>query len=77
MDRILTRLERTFGRFAIQRLTTFIVGGMALVFLLVRSKPEFLDYIVLDPSRALHEPWRFVTYLFIPTSFDLIWIRCV
>ena len=74
MDRLLARLERRFGRFAIERLTTFIVGGMAIVFLLGYSKPEFLDYITLDPSRALKEPWRFVTYLFIPRSMGLIWI---
>ncbi len=73
MDRLLTRLERRFGRFAIERLTTFIVGGMAIVFLLANTKPEFLDYITLDASRALKEPWRFVTFLFIPPRMGLIW----
>ncbi|MBX3262957.1 MAG: rhomboid family intramembrane serine protease [Labilithrix sp.] len=74
MDRLLTRLERRFGRFAIERLTTYIVGGMAIVFVLASARPEFLDYITLDPSRALREPWRFVTYLFIPRSMGLVWI---
>jgi membrane associated rhomboid family serine protease len=74
MDRLLARLERKFGRFAIQRLTSFIVGGMAIVFVLAFSKPEIIDHLALDPGRALHEPWRFVTYLFIPTSMKLIWI---
>jgi membrane associated rhomboid family serine protease len=74
MDRILTRLERTLGRFAIERLTTFIVAGMGIVFVLAYAKPEILDYLILDPSRALREPWRFVTYLFIPTTFSLIWV---
>ncbi len=62
------------GRFAIDRLTSFIVGGMAIVFVLTYAKPELLHYITLDPSRALKEPWRFVTYLFIPRDLSLIWI---
>lgn len=74
MERLLARLERTLGRFAIERLTTFIVGGMAIVFVLAYARPEFLGYLTLDPSRALKEPWRFVTYLFLPTSMRLIWI---
>jgi membrane associated rhomboid family serine protease len=74
MDRLLARLERTLGRFAIERLITFIVGGMAIVFLLSQAKPEFLSYLRLDPSRALKEPWRFVTYLFIPPSDSTIWV---
>jgi membrane associated rhomboid family serine protease len=74
MDRLLARLERRLGRFAIERLTSFIVGGMAIVFVLANMKPEMLGYLTLDPSRALHEPWRFVTYLFLPTSMQLIWV---
>lgn len=74
MDRLLARLDRRFGRFAIEHLTTFIVGGMALVFVLAYAKPELLDQLTLDPSRALRQPWRFVTYFFLPTSTELIWI---
>lgn len=74
MDRLLARLERSLGRFAIERLPTFIVGGMAIVFFLSLSKPEFLDHLTLDPARALREPWRFVTYLFLPNSSSLIWV---
>jgi membrane associated rhomboid family serine protease len=74
MDRLLARLERKLGRFAIERLTTFIVGGMALVFVLAFAKPELIGRLTLDPDRALHEPWRFVTYLFLPTSSSLFWV---
>lgn len=73
MERILARLERSLGRFAIERLTNYIVGGMAIVFVLAYAKPEFYDALTLDPSRALKEPWRFVTYFFLPTSMQLIW----
>jgi hypothetical protein len=74
MDRLLARLERSLGRFAIERLPMLIVGGMAIVFVLAQARPEFLDYLTLDPSRALKEPWRFVTYLFIPSSTSVIWV---
>jgi len=74
MDRLLQRLERRLGRFAIERLTTFIVGGMALVFVLIMAKPNFADLLTLDPALAPKQPWRFVTYLFFPTSQNLIWI---
>jgi membrane associated rhomboid family serine protease len=74
MDRLLAILERKLGRFAIERLPTFIVGGMAMVFVLSQTKPELIDHLTLDPARVLQEPWRLVTYLFIPTSTSLIWI---
>jgi membrane associated rhomboid family serine protease len=47
---------------------------MAIVFVLAYAKPEFVEHLTLDASRAPKEPWRFVTYLFIPTSMRLIWI---
>lgn len=73
MSRLFARIERSLGRFAIERLTTFIVGGMALVFVLALSRPEFLDHLTLDPSRLAKEPWRLVTYLFLPTSSSVFW----
>lgn len=73
MDRLLTRLERKLGRFAIERLATFIAGGMAIVFVLALARPEFLGHLMLDPALAPKQPWRFVTYLFLPTTMDPIW----
>jgi hypothetical protein len=74
MDRLLNAMERRLGRFAIERLTLYIVGGMAIVFVLAYARPEIISYLTLDPYRTLREPWRFVTYLFIPRTFDLIWV---
>ena len=82
MQRLLARLERKFGKFAIERLTLYIVGGMGIVFILTFLRPDFTDLLTLD-HRALRQPWRFVTYLFIPpdvfggnifwTLFSLYW----
>jgi hypothetical protein len=74
MERLLARLERTLGRFAIERLTTFIVGGMAMVFLLSMSKPELLDALRLEPTRLRTEPWRLITFLFLPPSRSPVWM---
>jgi len=75
MDALLARLERTFlGRLAIERLTTYVVGGMAVMFVLLYMKPELYPQLTLDPYYALKQPWRFVTYFFLPTSRSLMWI---
>lgn len=74
MERLLARLERRIGRFAIPNLTFWIVGGMALTFIVIYMKPEAIEYFVLDRALAPKQPWRFVSYLFLPSSFQLIWI---
>lgn len=75
MDRLLARLERTFlGRLAVERLITFIVGGMAMVFVLGKLRPTFVLQLYLVPALAFKQPWRLVTFLFLPDSWSLIWI---
>jgi membrane associated rhomboid family serine protease len=74
LNKLLGRLERTFGRFAIDNLATYIVGGTALVFLLAFVRPDIVPLLVLDPAVALKQPWRFVTYLFLPDNWSLLWI---
>lgn len=75
MDRLLVRLERTFLRkLAIEQLTTFLVGGMGLVYVLGMLRPEFLGHLALDPALVTRQPWRLVTYLFLPPPTSLIWV---
>jgi membrane associated rhomboid family serine protease len=75
MDRFLARLERRFGKLAIENLPTFIVGGMGIVFLLSMARPEFLALLDLDTRAVAHgQVWRLVTYLFIPQATSLFWI---
>jgi hypothetical protein len=67
MERILTRLERRFGRLAIPNLIGLIVGGMAIVFVLTLLKPAFEGRLALVMSAVRRgEVWRLVTFLFIP-----------
>src|SRR5580658_4852146 len=75
MDRLLARLERRFGKLAIENLPMFIVGGMGIVFLLTMARPEFVSMLDLDlRAVARGQVWRLVTFLFIPQSMSTWWI---
>jgi hypothetical protein len=75
MERLLARLERRFGRHAIPNLIMYIVGGMAIVWVLSTLRPAFVGRLWLD-MRAVRrgEVWRLVTFLFIPPTWSPIWI---
>jgi hypothetical protein len=75
MDRLLARLERRLGRFAIPNLILYIVGGMALVWALSFARPEVLGRLDLDMVAVRRgEVWRLVTFLFIPTQLSPMWV---
>ena len=75
MDRFLAKLERNYGKFAFGHLTEFIVGGMALVFVLNRLRGGFADQLVLDPDAVMRgQVWRLVTYLFLPRTDSILFI---
>jgi membrane associated rhomboid family serine protease len=72
---LLDSLERRFGRFAIPGLIRIVAGFNALVFILARLNPQFVQMLDLDRSAILHgQVWRLVTYIFIPTTNSPIWI---
>lgn len=53
----------------------YIVGGMAMVWVLSTLRPSFLGHLALD-MRAVRrgEVWRLVTFLFIPPPSRPLWI---
>jgi hypothetical protein len=70
---LLTRIERSLGRFAIPNLTLYLVGGQALALILALTKPEFLFAILLIPAAVLEgEWWRVLTFVFTPPSTNPI-----
>ena len=73
MERILARLERKLGRYAIERLTVYLVGAMAVGLAIAIFRPEVLERLVLDPHAVPREPWRLVTFLAIPRTTSLFW----
>lgn len=75
MERLLGRLERRFGRYAVPNLILFIVGGTAIVWALALSKPEFEWRLMLDWHAVRRgELWRLLTFVFIPPPVSGIWL---
>lgn len=63
LDRLAGRCER----FAVPGLVRVIVGFNALVFVLYKLKPGFVDLLTLDRAAVLRgEVWRLASYIFIP-----------
>jgi membrane associated rhomboid family serine protease len=75
MERLLARLERRIGKYAIGNLTAIIVAGMAAVFLMNMVRPDLIGALTLDMDSVEHgQVWRLFTYLFLPRTLSLWWI---
>lgn len=67
MDRLLARLERRIGRYAIPNLILYVVAGMGMVWLLSMTRPDVIGRLQLDMDAVrAGQVWRLVTFLFIP-----------
>lgn len=61
------RAEARFGHLAIPNLLRIVAGFNALVFVLYKLNPSWLDTLRLIPERIMAgEVWRLVSYVFIP-----------
>jgi hypothetical protein len=75
MDRLLARLERTLGRFAIPNLILYVVAGMGMAWALSMTRPEVLDRLALDMDAVrAGQVWRLVTFLVIPPPWSVWWV---
>jgi hypothetical protein len=74
MERLLVRLERKLGRYAIHNFTAYLVGAMAFAFALCLFRQDLLAKMFFHPALATREPWRMVTWLVVPPSLSPIWI---
>ena len=72
--RILNRLERRFGRYAIDNLMLIILGGQALVFIAdVFMDGLIYSMIYLDWGLVMQgQIWRCLAFVFVPDSYRLI-----
>ncbi len=80
MRKLLNKLERKFGKFAIPNLMTIIVFGMALVYLInFFTNPEYTfnlsSLIYFDKGLILQgQVWRILTFVFDPPDSSPIFI---
>jgi hypothetical protein len=73
MDKILNRLERKFGKYAIRNLTLYLIIGQVVGFLLFHLSPSHTDILFLQGKYILQgQFWRFFTMLIVPFSTDPI-----
>ncbi len=74
MSNFINKMERKFGRYAIPNLMLYIIIANAVGLLLLYINPAFLvRYLRFSAEEILHgQIWRLVTYIFMPTSANLL-----
>ena len=79
-ERLIDKLSRKLGRFAIQNLMSIIIGAMALVFLsdlMIQGTMggSILSALIFDKAAIFSgEVWRVFTFIFLPPETRLIFI---
>ena len=71
--KLIDKLQRKFGRYAIPNLTMYIIILYAAGYVLLLFQPSFLSYLTLEPALILQgQIWRLVTWILIPPgTFDI------
>lgn len=69
MEKLLSRLDRRYGKYAPEGIILWMVGLSGLLHLVVFARPDIAQYFWLDPDEVLRgEVWRAFTFLFAPTG---------
>lgn len=69
LDRGLAKLERRYGRYALGNLTYYLVGLQALGLVLVLTRPDLAEKMLLDRDAVLAgQWWRLFTFVLYPMS---------
>lgn len=73
MEKLLNKLERKIGRYAIRNLSLFLIIAYAIgyVFTLISMTGvvSLLDLVVLDPYKIMHgQVWRIFSWVLVPPS---------
>ncbi len=68
------RLNRFLEAVSIPNLALYLVVGQAVVYLLIRTRPDIFQALPLVPDLVLNgEWWRLVSYYFVPPSINIFW----
>lgn len=78
---MLDKLEKKFGKYAINNLILYLLGGYAIGYLLTFGQKftgvPYLTYLTLEPYYILHgQVWRLITWIIIPPQ-ESIWIALI
>lgn len=72
--KLLDRLERTFGRYAVPNLTLFVICLQVLGFVLIQVDDANIDGLTLTRADLLSgELWRLATFLALPFAGNVFW----
>mgnify|MGYP001032009711 CR=1 FL=1 len=73
MNRILNKLERKIGRYAIPNLILWLLAGYAIGFVLLRMMPDVFYLMTLEPHYILQgQIWRLMTWVLVPPSENIL-----
>lgn len=67
--KLLRKLERRFGRYAIHELPVLMIAFQVVGYTLAMLAPKMLNWICFDPARICRgQVWRLVTWVLMPPS---------
>ncbi len=71
----LNKMERKFGKYAIQNLTFWLIGAWVLGFIIQITMPDVLQLLLLEPRMILQgQVWRIVSWLLIPPPVNILFL---
>lgn len=71
----LNKMERKFGKYAIQNLTFWVIGFYILGYIIEFTMPSVLIKLTLEPYYVMQgEVWRLISWILIPPSTSIIFL---
>lgn len=69
----MNKLERKFGRYAVQNLTVYLVACYGVGYLVMMAMPQLLVYFSLEPALILKgQVWRLLSWVLIPSGGNFL-----
>ena len=70
--KMINKLERKFGRYAIKNLSLYLIMGYVIGYLLLMFAPQILSKLILMPAFVMHgEVWRLITWVITPPELSV------
>ena len=67
--KMINKLERKFGRYAIKNLSLYLILGYVIGYLLLMFAPQVLSKLILVPAFVMQgEVWRLLTWVITPPA---------